>query len=123
MSDSIKREVRRWKRTNQINVDLEAEPRLGRKAATAAPGRHTPCRSCGASISWLKLASGKAHPIDADSADHIVPRKGGPVRGVTADGRVISGDPSHKHSGAVRVWRSHFATCPNAAAHRKAGAS
>jgi hypothetical protein len=54
------------------------------------------CRSCGAEIIWIRSEKGRACICDAK-----------PVSGMTADGKV------------TRVWISHFATCPNAAAHRK----
>ncbi len=81
------------------------------------------CRSCNASIRWVVLASGKKHPIDTDGTEHIREVKGGPIRGVTDDGRVISGEASFKGPSTVRIHRSHFATCPQAALHRKDGKS
>lgn len=68
------------------------------------------CRSCGAPIRWVTMPSGKAAPIDAE-----------PV----ADGTIVvfsCGDAAYVRTGeAVSGVRhaSHFATCPNAAAHRR----
>ncbi|HMI85960.1 MAG TPA: hypothetical protein VK550_17805 [Polyangiaceae bacterium] len=71
------------------------------------------CRSCGARIVWAKTPAGKAMPLDAD-----------PV----TDGNIVleednAGAIAHVRSaafGGVGVFhKSHFATCPNAARHRK----
>lgn len=54
------------------------------------------CRSCGASIIWLKTMAGKNMPVDYDSVHSLETTfnpKGGHV--------------------------SHFSTCPNASRHRK----
>lgn len=60
----------------------------------------TPCRSCRALIRFIPSASSGA-PIPVDDEAVTV---------VLEDGQV------------VRAWVSHFATCPNAAHHRKRGA-
>ena len=59
------------------------------------------CSSCDASIIFAKTAAGKKIPLDAT-----------PVPGlfVILDGGVAIS--------AREVYRSHFATCPHAAAHR-----
>jgi len=60
------------------------------------PGRRAAnCRSCGASIFWFRTSKDKAMPVDAET--------------VGADDATLD---LSKH-------RSHFATCPNAAKHRK----
>jgi hypothetical protein len=53
------------------------------------------CRSCSARLKWLKTAAGRMMPVDFDTV---------------AEGDAVF-DPA-KH-------RSHFATCPNAAKHRR----
>ena len=53
------------------------------------------CGSCGAAIVWLVTTKGKPMPVNADT--------------VTEGDRVFD---MHKH-------KSHFATCPNAAQHRR----
>ena len=59
------------------------------------------CRSCGAPIVWATSAkTGKAMPLDVAFKVISVER---------ADGTVE----------AVRGREAHFATCPNAASHRK----
>lgn len=67
------------------------------------------CKSCGAAIEWIPLRNAttkqvKSHPVDAKPAMRIV----------MDDGGVGNVRPSYV---------SHFATCPNAAQHRKAGAT
>lgn len=59
------------------------------------PTNFSKCRSCQASIVWMKTARGANMPVDADSVDE--------------------GDDLFDHTRHV----SHFATCPNAAQHRK----
>lgn len=54
------------------------------------------CRSCGAEIVWLKTDAGKNMPVDAET--------------VVDEGATIF-DPDQ--------MTSHFATCPDAAKHRK----
>lgn len=69
------------------------------------------CRSCGASIVWATTPSGKVMPLDAFCSTV------GTIR-LNADGSCtvmpalarVPGEPLHT---------SHFATCPDAAAHRK----
>lgn len=53
------------------------------------------CRSCGASIVWLKTEAGKNMPVDADTVDE--------------------GDEEFDNDKHV----SHFATCPNSDKHRR----
>ena len=77
------------------------------------------CRSCGADISWIRMASGKMTPVDAQ---RISFRPGAPgVKGVQTyvmeDGRISFGwmDPAGDKVGYI----SHFATCPAAGCFRK----
>jgi hypothetical protein len=53
------------------------------------------CRSCNAKIIWFKTESGKNMPVDADT--------------VEAADDVLD----------LKRHKSHFATCPNANAHRR----
>lgn len=67
------------------------------------------CSSCGAPIIWCKFAtSGKPAPIDAEPVPdgNLVMMPGAKVEAARAgaDGP---------------LYKSHFATCPNAKAHRK----
>ncbi len=81
-----------------------------RKGGDGPPKNAADCQSCGARILWITLinrdGSRKRHPVDAAG---IVQRV------------VLNGD---RTEGAVRwVAVSHFATCPNAGAHRKSGSA
>ena len=49
------------------------------------------CRSCGETVTWIKLKSGKSMPVNDDK-----------ITIVTKNGEVVSGSTSH------------FATCPQA---------
>jgi len=65
------------------------------------------CRSCGAAIRWGRTQSGKAMPLDAE------PVPDGTL-GIAPNGEIYS-----KGDEAGDRYKSHFATCPNAATHRK----
>lgn len=70
------------------------------------------CRSCGAAIRWVLLPGGKRMPVDAAPA---------------VDGSVLLGanDTASVLAVADRarctapLYKSHFATCPQAAQHRR----
>lgn len=81
------------------------------------------CRSCGATIVWAETAvTGRPNPIDSE------PAKDGNVRlqpridamplahyyGKTAKELLVE-----KYGDAIPWFKSHFATCPHAAKHRK----
>lgn len=74
------------------------------------------CRSCGAEIRWIRMASGKNMPVDNKPISYRADLHGDLVL-VTQDGKVARAvfDPDGGHIG----YTSHFATCPNAAGHRK----
>lgn len=65
------------------------------------------CRSCGAPVEWAQLASGKRHPFNVPIATHAV------LVPVIIDGRIVEDVNT-----AATV--SHFATCPDAKAWRRA---
>lgn len=66
------------------------------------------CKSCGASIIWARaLDSGKAIPLNPE------PKVGGNLE--LKDGAVQVVRPSR----TIKLYVSHFATCPNANQHRK----
>lgn len=72
------------------------------------------CRSCGASIFWCKTAAGKSMPVDAEPAPE------GNIA-VGADGSATVLGPLERLAEPGRLlYVSHFATCPQAASHRKA---
>lgn len=79
------------------------------------------CRSCGAEIIWVKLASGKSMPCDAESVTYWADDKGDDMV-VTPNGEVVRARLSGEASEATGIgYISHFATCPNADRHRKGG--
>jgi hypothetical protein len=78
-----------------------------------------PCRSCGALIFWATTTKLKRMPVDAEP---------------TADGNLILGEPKQPFpqyptvmvlgpgdtpKPGVERYTSHFATCPQAATHRR----
>ena len=74
------------------------------------------CKACGAPIKWIKMASGKAMPVDAKPIPFRSDPKGG-LTLVEEDGRVVRGMmdiESDKYG-----YTSHFATCPMASQFRK----
>jgi hypothetical protein len=67
------------------------------------------CRSCGAEIKWALTVNGKRMPLDAEP---IKPAPGTFILGDGTDGYQYA-------TAAVPVYQSHFASCPQAASHRK----
>ena len=77
------------------------------------------CRSCGASIVWVKTAGGKKMPCDPNFV-YYKQIEGGKERIVTPNGEVLSGTTAVGHDEADGWgYISHFATCPHANAHRR----
>lgn len=78
--------------------------------------RRGTCESCRAPILWVKLASGANTCLDPDPVPH-----GNVYRTVSPDGaevfRVVS--KALPAPPGELLYVSHFATCPNAARHRK----
>ena len=73
------------------------------------------CRSCGAEILWARTPSGKAMPLDA------VPNLAGEailVNDIVQVSRALA-DAAIDAGRADDVYIVHWATCPNAKAHRK----
>ena len=82
----------------------------------------TVCKSCGAEIKWIKLSSGKVHPVDPDPAYYLKFVGIGKRIFVTETGEIERGEYCNRHAyGAVKGYTSHFATCPYADQHRKGG--
>jgi hypothetical protein len=80
------------------------------------PGAERPaslrCRSCDAPIFWGRTALGKPVPLDAEPVASA--GRGQYAVSWPDDGR---GVPLAIHDAAIHL--THFATCPNAAEHRK----
>ncbi len=71
------------------------------------------CRSCGAAILWVKSArTGTLMPLDA------APVENGNIFIKDGLAVVLSGDLFETMLDGPR-YQSHFASCPNAAKHRK----
>lgn len=72
------------------------------------------CRSCEAEIVWALTEHGRKIPLDAQPAEN-----GTFALSIPPDG----GDPGAIHAPKVAApgprYLSHFATCPNAAEHRR----
>ena len=66
------------------------------------------CRSCGASIVWAVTEKGKRIPMDAE-----------PLAFRPGEFLLTASDPPEATTMNLKVYRSHFATCPNANEHRK----
>ena len=79
------------------------------------------CKSCGADIYWIAMASGKAMPVDAKtvfgipSIESVSDKE---EKFITKDGHIISG---HRVPVVRRLYVPHWSTCPNADSHREKG--
>lgn len=61
------------------------------------------CNSCGAAVLWCVTENGRRMPLNTDY-----------------EARVVLDPSTDPMTGKVRrTYKSHFATCPNAAEHRK----
>jgi hypothetical protein len=74
------------------------------------------CRSCGAVIIWAETEKGKSIPIDP------TPTEDGNIRLVVREQpqspiAIVVTKPENRDTD---MFKSHFATCPNASKHRKA---
>jgi hypothetical protein len=69
------------------------------------------CRSCGADIAWALTTNGKRIPVDVEPAEN------GNIRLRRVAGQVLADVVKPGSERPLRV--SHFATCPDAARHRK----
>lgn len=78
------------------------------------------CRSCGQLVVWIRTRGGKNMPCDPQMLTYRQSATG-KERIVTTAGDVVSAEVVE--SGAADStgigYISHFATCPNAARHRK----
>lgn len=79
------------------------------------------CKSCGADIIWIKTPV-SVMPCDPEPRNYR-PDKNGESVIVTSGGEVIKARLTSPGQSIGTGYISHFATCPNAARHRKQGAS
>ena len=77
------------------------------------------CKSCGAEIRWIKMASGKVMPVNAEPVTFsgVQPGAKGAELFVQENGKLARG--VFKVAGEYTGYISHFATCPAAALHRR----
>lgn len=77
------------------------------------------CKSCGAPIIWIKTAAGKSMPCDAEPLPYRASQNGAAIV-VTPNGETLKADIEDTPEKATGIgYISHFATCPNAALHRR----
>jgi hypothetical protein len=88
----------------------------------------TACVSCGGGIIWaINGTTGKRMPVDAEPVEN-----GNVVLAIMGQGRTVCGKWRHRGTVVATVLKkgqsveagrprrvSHFATCPNAASHRR----
>lgn len=69
------------------------------------------CRSCGAEIVWTITEAGKRMPMDVEPMT---------IRGAfELIGPILPDGHIQAFAASPKLYRSHFATCPNAAEHRR----
>lgn len=81
----------------------------------------TSCRSCRAPILWTLSEAGKRTPLDAYPHDEgTIEVYGQALGGEVGLSRVLTGDllDTARENG-TSLYRSHFASCPQAAAWRR----
>lgn len=79
-----------------------------------------PCRSCGAPLLWTITVKGKRHPVDRDPHPEGTIKVVAGVSGAAPKSYVMAGlDLATMRADGVALHRSHFATCPQAAQHRR----
>lgn len=97
---------------------------IGRDQHNRVRPPNAPCRSCKAPMLWVTLPSGKRNPLDAEPSPdgnilllELQDRGGRPWRLAT----VVQNDDllAEARELGVPLYRSHFATCPDAEEHRR----
>ncbi len=71
------------------------------------------CRTCGAEIIWAEMPSGKRCPFDVE------PSSAGQWDLEEDRGTVLAVSLQRAEGSGEEGYTSHFATCPNAATHRR----
>ncbi len=79
-------------------------------------GEPARCRSCGAEISWATSPTGTLMPLDGQPTTDGNLAVHRDTRGDLHARPLKAGEEPLEHE---RRGMSHFATCPNAAAHRR----
>lgn len=83
------------------------------------------CKSCGAEIEYIRTMSGKRMPCNAEHTYYKY-QLGAKDRIVTPNGEVLpcvllNAEKDDLSQATGYGYVPHFATCPNAAGHRKRG--
>ena len=76
------------------------------------------CKSCGAPIEYITMESGKKNPVNVPGAPWSAMMGENVVVKIRGRGGFVMKIPDQ--GPMIEVFRSHFATCPNAAMHRRA---
>ena len=72
------------------------------------------CKSCGATIFFIKTKTGKSMPVDAE------PSPTGNIRLTETGGEVLGKKAAEEaRLNGTPLYLSHYATCPDAAKYRK----
>lgn len=71
------------------------------------------CRSCNAEVLWITTSNGKKMPLDAEPV-----RFGGNIR-LHDDGTITVLTKDDPRNSLEKLYRSHFATCPERKKWRK----
>jgi hypothetical protein len=71
------------------------------------------CRSCNAPVLWVRTTSGALMPLDAE------PVENGNIALIDGVAHTRRGDLFEEMLPDGPRYQSHFASCPNAAKHRK----
>ena len=77
------------------------------------------CRTCRAEIVWAQTENGQRIPLDAAPYDGDSPRGLFVFRRHLNSVYVVAATPDA--FAGEQLYRSHFATCPDAADHRRSG--
>jgi hypothetical protein len=103
--------------TQQLSLLDTAQPKEDPKPPSEI--KVVKCRSCGDPIAFVRVGS-RAMPVNLD-VKHVSPNGHGKrLMLVSLEGKIIQGfECKPKEAGAQAGRVSHFATCPNAAQHRK----
>lgn len=95
-----------------VQVRVAVAERLGLKEVPQGLPPVARCKSCGAEMRWCKTPRGSSMPIDAEPVEfggNVVIRRGTAIV-------LKKGEASYPKEPR---YRSHFATCPNSAKHRR----
>lgn len=96
----------------RAEIPMELAREKGLIPMGMAPPVYQQCRTCGAPIVWAKTVNNKSIPVDAEPCEY-----GGNM--VLRDGVAVVLKKDEPSLPDEKRYRSHFATCGQAAHHRK----